>query len=130
MKKIWMQLKGKQEVTDSVLLEDFLFLDSEAETSGSLAESDILNSVSNKNSTALDCNEDEDESENDDNAEINKPSYDEMINSFETIRCGLQCEENAPGRVFGALQRCVVYYETKHFFKQKTQTKLTDFMSN
>ncbi|GFU49458.1 uncharacterized protein NPIL_54631 [Nephila pilipes] len=32
MKKIWIQLKEKQEITDSVLLDDFLFLDSEAET--------------------------------------------------------------------------------------------------
>ncbi|GFT40512.1 uncharacterized protein NPIL_215221 [Nephila pilipes] len=88
MKEIWIHLKEKQEITYSVLLDDFLFLDSEAETSGSLTESDILNSVTNKNRTAMDCNEDEDENENDDNAEINKPSYDEMINSFETIQRG------------------------------------------
>ncbi|GFS46969.1 tigger transposable element-derived protein 4 [Nephila pilipes] len=36
MKKVWIQLKEKREITDSVLLDDFLFLDSEAETSGSL----------------------------------------------------------------------------------------------
>ncbi|GFT46501.1 uncharacterized protein NPIL_600371 [Nephila pilipes] len=123
-----MQLKEKQEITDSVLLGDFLFLDSEAEISGSLTESDILNSGTNKNSTAMDYNEDEDE--NDDNAEINKLSYDEITNSFETIRHGLQWEENTPEGIFGALQRCEVHYETKPFFKQKTQTKLTDFMSN
>ncbi|GFU38249.1 uncharacterized protein NPIL_291 [Nephila pilipes] len=118
IKKIWIQLKEKQGSTDFVLLDNFLFLDSEAETSGSLTESDILNSVTNKNSTAMDCNEDEGENENDDNAEINKPSYDKMINSFETIRRGLQCEENTPVGIFGALQRCEVYYETKYFFKQ------------
>ncbi|GFS63331.1 HTH CENPB-type domain-containing protein [Nephila pilipes] len=61
------QLKKKQEITDSALLDDFLFLDSEAETSESLTESDVLNSVINKNSAAMDYNED------DDNAEINKP---------------------------------------------------------
>ncbi|GFU29105.1 uncharacterized protein NPIL_639751 [Nephila pilipes] len=97
---------------DSVQLDDFLFLDSEAETSGSLTESDILNSVTNKNSTAMDSNKDEDENENNDNAEINKPSYDEMINSFETIRRGLQCEEKKPEGIFGALQGCEMYYET------------------
>ncbi|GFT67658.1 DDE-1 domain-containing protein [Nephila pilipes] len=53
MKKIWMQLKEKQEITDSVLLDDFLFLNSEAETTNSLTESDILNSVTNKNSTVF-----------------------------------------------------------------------------
>ncbi|GFU48748.1 DDE-1 domain-containing protein [Nephila pilipes] len=102
-KKIWIQLKEKQEITDSVLLDDFLFLDSKAETSGSLTESDILNSVTNKNSTAMDCSEDEDENKNDDNAEINIPSYDEMINSFEAIRHGLQCEENS---LKGFLMHC------------------------
>ncbi|GFT17610.1 hypothetical protein TNCV_2587241 [Trichonephila clavipes] len=76
--------KGKtpQEIADSMLLNDFLFLDSEAETSESLTELDILNSLTNKNSSAMDCNEDEDENENDDNEEINKSLYDEMINSF------------------------------------------------
>ncbi|GFT59739.1 NGF domain-containing protein [Nephila pilipes] len=53
----------------------------------------------------MDCSEDEDENVNDDNAEINKPSYDEMINSFETIRRGLQCEENMPVGIFVALLR-------------------------
>ncbi|GFT20761.1 uncharacterized protein NPIL_343141 [Nephila pilipes] len=52
-KKIWIQLKEKQDIMDSMLLDDFLFLNSEAETSGSLTESDILNSVINKNSTAM-----------------------------------------------------------------------------
>ncbi|GFU00517.1 uncharacterized protein NPIL_529641 [Nephila pilipes] len=118
MKKIWIQLKEKQEITDTVLLDDFLFLDSEAETSGLPTESDILNSVTNKNSTAMDCNEDEDENENDDNEKTKKTSYDEMINLFETIRRGLQHEENTPEGILGALQRCEVYYETKHFFKQ------------
>ncbi|GFU33149.1 uncharacterized protein NPIL_512521 [Nephila pilipes] len=108
----------KQGITDSVLLDDLLFFNSEAVTSGLLTESDILNSVINENSTVMDCNEDEDENENNDNAEINKPSYDEMINSFETIRRGLQCEENASEGIFGALQRCEMYYEIKHFFKK------------
>ncbi|GFU33495.1 tigger transposable element-derived protein 4 [Nephila pilipes] len=55
MKKIWIQLKEKQEIMNSVLLDDFFFFDSETETSGSLTESDIWNSVTNKNSTAMDC---------------------------------------------------------------------------
>ncbi|GFT52403.1 uncharacterized protein TNCV_502321 [Trichonephila clavipes] len=87
---------------DDVLLGDFLSLDSEAETSGSLTESDFLNKVKSKNNTAMDCNKVEDKDENDDNAEIYKPSYDEMINSFETTRHGLQCEENMPEGIFGA----------------------------
>ncbi|GBO19204.1 hypothetical protein AVEN_250598-1 [Araneus ventricosus] len=96
-----------------------------------LTELDILDSVKNKNDTAMNCDEDEDdEGGNDHDAEINKPSYDEMLKSFETIRRGLQFEENTPEGVFGALQRCETYYERKHFFKQKTQTKLTDFISN
>ncbi|GBL75551.1 hypothetical protein AVEN_154891-1 [Araneus ventricosus] len=57
---------------------DFLSLDFEAKTSETLTELDILDSMKNKN-TAMNCDEDD--------AEINKPSYDEMLKSFETTRC-------------------------------------------
>ncbi|GBM23293.1 hypothetical protein AVEN_26019-1 [Araneus ventricosus] len=114
-----------------MLIDDFLSLDSEAETSETLTELDILDSVKNKNNIAMNCDEDEDDEDgNDHDAEISKPSYDEMLKSFEKIRRGLQFEENTPEGVFRALQRCETYYERKHFLKQKTQTKLTDFISN
>ncbi|GBN06572.1 hypothetical protein AVEN_13860-1 [Araneus ventricosus] len=127
LKKMWIQLRETEEINDDVLIEDFLSLDSEAETSETLTELDIWDSEKNKNNTAMNCNEDEDDEDgNDHDAENNKPSYDEMLKSFATIRRGLQFEENTPEGVFGALQRCQTYYERKHFFKQKTQTKLTD----
>ncbi|GBN63368.1 hypothetical protein AVEN_46430-1 [Araneus ventricosus] len=119
-------LREKEEINDDVLIDYFLSLDSEAETSETLTELDTLDSVKNKNNTAMNCDEDG----NDHEAEINKPSYDEMLKSFQTIQRGLQFEENMPGGVFGALQRCETYYERKHFFNQKTQTKLTDFITN
>ncbi|GBN54408.1 hypothetical protein AVEN_237410-1, partial [Araneus ventricosus] len=51
------------------------------------SELDILNSGNNKNNTAMNCDEDEDDEDgNDHDTEINKPSYDEMLKSFETIR--------------------------------------------
>ncbi|GBN26131.1 hypothetical protein AVEN_265412-1 [Araneus ventricosus] len=130
---MWIHLRKKEEINDDVLIDDFLSLDSEAETSETLTELDILDSVKNKNNTAMNCDEDEDDEDgNDRDAEINKPSYDEMLKSLETIRRGLQFEENTPEGVFGALQRCETYYERKHFFlnKKVTQTKLTDFISN
>ncbi|GBM31696.1 hypothetical protein AVEN_45623-1 [Araneus ventricosus] len=97
-----------------------LSLDSEAETSETLTELDILDCVKNKNNIAMNCDEDEDDEDgNDHDAEINKPSYDKMLKSFETIRRGLQFEENTPEGVFGALQRFETYYERKHFLKQK-----------
>ncbi|GBN01033.1 hypothetical protein AVEN_26891-1 [Araneus ventricosus] len=130
LKKMWIQLRKKEEINDDVLIDDFLSLDSEAEASETLTELDILDSVKNKNNTAMNCDEGEDDVDgNDRDPEINKPSYDEMLKSFETIRRGLlQFEENTPEVVFGALQRCETYYERKHFFKQKTHTKLTDFI--
>ncbi|GBN80594.1 hypothetical protein AVEN_124871-1, partial [Araneus ventricosus] len=70
---------------DDVLIDDFLSLDSEAETSETLTELDILDSVKNKNNTAMNCDED-DVDGNDYDAEIKKPSYDEMLKSFETTR--------------------------------------------
>ncbi|GBO36881.1 hypothetical protein AVEN_151701-1 [Araneus ventricosus] len=72
-----------------LLIDDFLSLDSEAETSETLTELDILNSVKNKNNTAMNSDED-DEDGNDHDAEINKTSYDEVLKSFETIRRGLK----------------------------------------
>ncbi|GBO10865.1 hypothetical protein AVEN_122897-1 [Araneus ventricosus] len=118
--------KGKEEINDDILIDDFLSLDSEAETSGTLTELDILDSVKNKINTAMNCDEDG----NDHDSEINKPSCDKMLKSFETIRLGLQFEEKTPEEVFGAMERCETYYERKHFFKQNTQSKLTDFISN
>ncbi|GBM44489.1 hypothetical protein AVEN_15015-1 [Araneus ventricosus] len=128
---MWIQLREKEEIYDDVLIDDFLSLHSEAETSEALIELDILDSVKNKNNTAMNCDEDEDDKDgNNHDAEINKTSYDEMLKSFKTIQCGLQFEENTPEGGFGALQRCETYHEREHFFKQKTQTKLTDFISN
>ncbi|GBM99064.1 hypothetical protein AVEN_13104-1 [Araneus ventricosus] len=121
--KMRIQLREKEEITDDVLIDDFLSLDSEAET---LTKLDILNSVKNKNNTAMNCDEDG----NDSDAEINTPSYNEILKSFETFRSGLQFEENTPQGIFGALQRCETYYERKHFLKQKSRTKLIDFISN
>ncbi|GBN82609.1 hypothetical protein AVEN_23499-1 [Araneus ventricosus] len=108
-----MQLREKEEINDDMLIDDFLSLDSEAETSETPTELDILDSVKNKNNTAMNCEEDEDG--NDHDAEMNKPSHDEMLKSFETIRRGLQFEENTPEGVFGALQRCETYYEENTF---------------
>ncbi|GBN79762.1 hypothetical protein AVEN_56442-1 [Araneus ventricosus] len=124
---MWIQPREKEEINDDLLINDFLSLDSEAETSETLTELEILDSVKNENNAAINCDE---EDGNDHDAEINTPSYDEMLESFETIRSGLQFEENTPEGVFGELQRCEVYYERKHFFKQKTQTKLTDIICN
>ncbi|GBN63821.1 hypothetical protein AVEN_112965-1 [Araneus ventricosus] len=124
---ITIQLREKEEINDDVLIDDFLSFDSEAETSETLIELPILDSVRNKNNTSMNCDEEEDG--NDHDTEINKPSYDEMLKSFETIRSGLQFEENSPEGAFDALQRCEMNYE-RNFYKQKTQTKLTYFISN
>ncbi|GBO25406.1 hypothetical protein AVEN_127036-1 [Araneus ventricosus] len=103
---MWIQLREKEEINDGVLNNDFLSLHSEAETSETLTESDILDSVKNKNNTAMNCDENEDDEDgNDHDAEINKTLYDEMLKSFKTIRRGLQFEENMPEGVYGAFQK-------------------------
>ncbi|GBM64988.1 hypothetical protein AVEN_14081-1 [Araneus ventricosus] len=38
VKKMWIQLREKEEINDDVLIDDFLSLDSEAETSETLTE--------------------------------------------------------------------------------------------
>ncbi|GBN18286.1 hypothetical protein AVEN_160369-1 [Araneus ventricosus] len=119
------QLRVKKENNDDVLIDDFLSLDSEAETSKTPTELDILDSDKNKNNTAMNFDEDKDDEDgNDHDAEMNKPPYDEMLKSFETIRHRLQFEENTPEGIFGALQRGETYYERKHFFKQKNSDKI------
>ncbi|GBM38345.1 Tigger transposable element-derived protein 4 [Araneus ventricosus] len=55
------ELREKEEINDDVLIDDFLSLDSEAETSETLTELNILDSVKNKSNTALNCDEDEDD---------------------------------------------------------------------
>ncbi|GBM62266.1 hypothetical protein AVEN_44058-1 [Araneus ventricosus] len=75
------ELREKEEINGDVLIDDFLSLDSGAETSETLTELDILDRVKNKNNTAKNCDEDG----NDRDAEI-KPPNDEMLKSFETIR--------------------------------------------
>ncbi|GBN44604.1 hypothetical protein AVEN_36296-1 [Araneus ventricosus] len=94
-----MRIREREEINNDVLIDDFLSLDSEAETWKTLIELDILDSVKNENNAAMNCVED-DKDGNDHGAEINKPSYDEMLKSFETIRRGLQFEENTPEGAF------------------------------
>ncbi|GBM54252.1 hypothetical protein AVEN_208593-1 [Araneus ventricosus] len=90
---MWIQLREKEEINDDVLIDDFLSLDSEAEISEALTELDILDSMKNKNNTAMNCDENEDvEDGNDHDAEISKSSHDEMLKSFEAIGHGLQFE--------------------------------------
>ncbi|GBM15426.1 Tigger transposable element-derived protein 4 [Araneus ventricosus] len=58
VEKMWIQLREKEEINDEVLIDDFLSLDSEAETSETLTELDILDSVKNKNNTTMNYDED------------------------------------------------------------------------
>ncbi|GBN13317.1 hypothetical protein AVEN_214701-1 [Araneus ventricosus] len=62
---MWIQLKEEEEINDDVLIDDFLSLDSEVETSETLTKLDILDSVKNKNNIAMNCDEDEDDEDGD-----------------------------------------------------------------
>ncbi|GBN09035.1 hypothetical protein AVEN_249075-1 [Araneus ventricosus] len=53
LNKMWIQLREKEEINYDVLIDDFLSRDSEVETSGTLIELDILDSVKNKNNTEM-----------------------------------------------------------------------------
>ncbi|GBN85714.1 hypothetical protein AVEN_1011-1 [Araneus ventricosus] len=128
---MWIQLREKEEINDDVLINDFLSLDSEAETSETLTEFDILDSLKNKNNTAMNCDEDEDdEDENDHDAEINKLRMMKCSNNFKQSDADYSLKKICLKGFLGALQRCETYYERNPFFKQRTQTKLTDFISN
>ncbi|GBM53425.1 hypothetical protein AVEN_27333-1 [Araneus ventricosus] len=48
LNKMWIKLREKEEINDNVLIDDFLSRDSEAETSETLTELDILDSAKKK----------------------------------------------------------------------------------
>lgn len=128
---MWIKLRKKDEINDNVLIEDFLTIDSEVETSETLIELYILDSVKNNNNSAMNCEENEhDEDGKDHGDKINKPSYDEMLKSFETIRRELQLEENTSEGIFDTFQGCETHYKTKRFFKQKNSENINDYFSN
>lgn len=75
---------------------DFRSIDSDVKTTQSPNESSILDSVQNKNNTAENCNEDEDEENaKDHDVEINKLSHYKMLKYFKVIRRWLDFVENA-----------------------------------
>ncbi|GBO44637.1 hypothetical protein AVEN_268577-1, partial [Araneus ventricosus] len=68
-------VREKEEINLDVLSDDFLSLDSEAETSETLTELDILDSVKNKNNTAMNCVEDEDDENGNDHDAENQQTF-------------------------------------------------------
>lgn len=112
------------------LIDDFLLLDSEVEISETITELDILDLVKNKNNTTMKCDGDKDDEDgNDRDEEINKPSYDIILNSFETNRCRLQVEDYMTEASIGALQRYETYYDNKQFLNKKLKSNY-EFFSN
>ncbi|GBO42059.1 hypothetical protein AVEN_273690-1 [Araneus ventricosus] len=63
LKKMWIQLREKEEINDDVMIYDCLSLYSETETSETLTELVILDTVKDKINTAMNCDEDEDDKE-------------------------------------------------------------------
>ncbi|KAK9708156.1 hypothetical protein QE152_g27373 [Popillia japonica] len=89
-------------------------------------DDDILKYVTSNSEIAADDDDEEDDSDE----PVRKPTNEDMIKAFQTIRHELQYLEDVPENIFNALNKCDTYYEEKTFFNRSVQTKITDFFSN
>ncbi|XP_054709229.1 tigger transposable element-derived protein 4-like [Uloborus diversus] len=114
--EIWDGYREKNSFTDDVNLEDFLTIDDGLSTTGHLTEEEILDSIVMSN--------DEDEDQDTEIYYPSKPSTYEIRKAFDTIRCGLQYQEDVPEEVFKSLHSCEEFYEK---CVSKVQQKITDY---
>lgn len=125
LRKMWGQLKVSGNVSDQIELDEFLNVDEDVLVTEYPDDKDILETVREENETnETEIDEDEDETV------IQNPSEIAMVNAFETLRCGFQCQENVPDTIFNALNKCEAFYENKMFFKCTQQSKITSFFNN
>jgi hypothetical protein len=124
LKKEWARLRDCNQISEGIELEDYLEIDKEVEIAEYPTDADILDSVTNGDNAVIE-NEEDDENETD---SVVKPSEDNMLSAFETIRRGLQFCENVPDNIFESLNKCESFYEHQTFFKCSVQRKITDFM--
>ncbi|KAK9692949.1 hypothetical protein QE152_g34797 [Popillia japonica] len=89
-------------------------------------DDDILKSVTSNSEIAADDDDEEDDSDE----PVRKPTNEDMIKAFQTIRHEVQYLEDVPESIFNVLNKCDTYYEEKTFFNRSVQTKITDFFSN
>ncbi|GBL78318.1 hypothetical protein AVEN_42850-1 [Araneus ventricosus] len=120
---MWTQLREKEEIKDDVLIDDFLSLDSDVETSETLTELDILDGVKNKKTMqqriAMKMKMEMIMMHKSANLRMMK-----CLNDLKQSDADYSLKKIRLEGFFGVLQRCETYYERKYFFKQKNSDKI------
>lgn len=125
LKSYWNLLQTTGNVGNEVALEDFIYADEHVTVSDLPDDDDILHSVTKSSET---LEEDAADDENcEDQQEERKPTDDEVLQSFKTIRLGLQLKDEVPDSMFEHLNKCEAFFERCTLFKQRKQQKITHF---
>lgn len=119
MKK-WKKLKQAVPNCEEVELEDYLQIDDDVTVAEYPDENDILNDI-------LGVNDAEENNDEDDVEEFVNVSEADVLSAFSTIRRGLQLQENVPDNLFVNLSKVESFFEQRTIFKNRVQTKITDF---
>ena len=123
LKEKWQNLKDMGAVEEGIEMSNFLHVDEDIVITEYSTEHDILQSITK-------CNEDITVSDEDDNEEvIKKPSKEEMLTAFETIRRGFQFQEHVTDDVFQSSQKCENFYEKCLLYNKPVQSSITDFFA-
>lgn len=125
LKETWGKLKEYGTICEDAKLEEYLEIDNNMCIAELPNDDDILESVRNNNEVEK---VDDEENEEVENECVLKPSHNDMINAFETIRHGFQFQENVPDDIFNSLHRCESFFE-KNESASKVQQKITDYFS-
>ncbi|GBM84593.1 hypothetical protein AVEN_187999-1 [Araneus ventricosus] len=121
LKEKWKTVGGNGRITDDATLSDILEVDAELLNASYPTDEEILKSLMDNNKGQ----ENDSYSENEDVIQP-KPHRTEMLQSFETIKRGLQMEENVPDSLFSSLIKCENFYENLTSRNPK-QCKITEF---
>lgn len=99
----WNQLQSTDAIDQDISLDEFLSVDEDVIVAEYPTDDDILSSLKDTEDLG-----DDNEAEE---IEVPKPSKKEMMAAFETIRRGIQSEENVPDDIFQSLNKCEQFYE-------------------
>lgn len=124
LKNQWNFLQKSGNVTDEAVLEDFINVDDHTAVTDFQDDDDILQSI--KPTECLEEEEEDDDDECDTPQDMN-PTDNEILQSFKTIRRGLQLKDNVPDSIFECLNKCETFYEQDALYKCKVQQKITHF---
>ncbi|KAK9753771.1 hypothetical protein QE152_g1736 [Popillia japonica] len=118
VRNFWRCLETSGNIDSNITLADYFGVDEHIVTTGYPSDDDILKSVTSNSEIAADDDDEEDDSDE----PVRKPTNEDMIKAFQTIRHGLQYLEDVPENIFNALNKCETYYEEKTYFNHRQES--------